>query len=262
MTAVFPSTAVTVQPLSSQGRRCGSAGEDDLTALGRRALVELDACYQSCEFALEHSLVVGNQALLGMIFGQYPKAIVDHRAVHLISYVRGIYSATARPELQKAIPQERVPRLQSRFWCRAIARRPIAPRVVHPRSRERGAHNARVHARIYQAEVVFERLRQPDYGVLRRFVRSHAWASDQSPNRRRVHDVTLVLCHEARDECLDSVDDTPQVDTEDPFPDTGRNLPRHSPRPDPCVVADDMGGSKASERLVSKPVHLLSLIHI
>src|ERR1700679_1091140 len=126
MTAVFPATSVTVLPPPVQ-RRLFARPVSDGTALGREASGERAACSRSRKCALEHSLVVGNQALLGMVFGEHPKAIVDHRSVHPISYVRGVRGAATRRGLRKVMPQERVSRRQSRFWRRAVTRRPIAP---------------------------------------------------------------------------------------------------------------------------------------
>ena len=96
-----------------------------------------------------------------------------------------------------------------------------------------------------------------DHRRLRRVVGAHARQVVQPRNRRRVHDVSLVLQPQVGEEGPDAVDDAPQVDTEHPLEVLlGQVVEREPAAAHAGVVAHHVHGAEPFERRCCECVDL------
>jgi hypothetical protein len=92
-----------------------------------------------------------------------------------------------------------------------------------------------------------------DDGELRRAVDAEPLHADEPGHRRRVHDVPAgLLGEEPRDERLDAVHDTPEVDAHRVLPVGVRRLRDLAEERDAGVVADDVHAAEAADGLVGE----------
>ena len=95
-------------------------------------------------------------------------------------------------------------------------------------------------------EVLEERLRYGDDGLLGGVVGPEERGGDEAGDRRRVDHVALALFDQQGHEGGDAVDDAPQVDAEDPAPVLLADLPDRTTRPMPALLCTRCTAPKRS----------------
>ena len=134
----------------------------------------------------------------------------------------------------------------SAFRARFDARGPIALGIGDAGRHVGGAKHRHADRRAPLPQVVLQRFRERDDGMLGDVVYRRARRIDQASHRGRVHYMAGAARHEPRHEAPHAVDHAPEVHADGSIASRRGCLPRRRERRDAGVVADEVGAAEVA----------------